>query len=49
MSSWRRLVGMGILIEYEAGQTYRTTEKGIQLLYLQNKIDEVAPFSFIKE
>ena len=37
------------LIEYEGGQTYRTTEKGMRLLYLQNKIDEVAPGSFIKE
>jgi predicted transcriptional regulator len=37
------------LIEYEGGQTYRTTEKGMRLLYLQNKIDEVAPISFIKE
>jgi predicted transcriptional regulator len=31
------------LIEYEVGQTYRTTEKGMRLLYLQNKIHEVAP------
>ena len=37
------------LIEYEMGQTYRTTEKGMRLLRLQNKIDEVAPVSFIKE
>ena len=37
------------LIEYEVGQTYRTTEKGMRLLHLQNKIDEVAPVSFIKE
>jgi predicted transcriptional regulator len=38
------------LIEYEVGRmTYRTTEKGMRLLYLQNKIDEVAPVSFIKE
>jgi predicted transcriptional regulator len=37
------------LIEYELGQTYRTTEKGMRLLHLQNKIDEVAPVSFIKE
>jgi len=38
------------LIEYEVGHmTYRTTEKGMRLLYLQNKIDEVAPVSFIKE
>ena len=31
------------LIGYEVGQTYRTTEKGMRLLQLQNKIDEVAP------
>jgi predicted transcriptional regulator len=38
------------LIEYEVGRmTYRTTEKGMRLLHLQNKIDEVAPVSFIKE
>src|SRR5262252_10339056 len=37
------------LIEYELGQTYRTTEKGMRLLHLQNKIDEVAAVSFIKE
>ena len=37
------------LIEYEGGQTYRTTDKGIRVLYLQNEMDEVAPVSFIKE
>ena len=37
------------LIEYEGGQKYRTTEKGMRLLQLQNEIDEVAPVSFIKE
>src|SRR5215831_18488349 len=37
------------LIEYEGGQTYRTTEKGMRVLHLQNKIDEVAPVSFIKD
>jgi len=37
------------LIEYEMGQTYRTSEKGMRLLYLQNKIDEVAHISFIRE
>jgi predicted transcriptional regulator len=43
------LVGNG-LIQYEVGRmTYRTTEKGMRLLYLQNKIDEVAPVSFIKK
>ena len=37
------------LIEYEVGQTYRTTEKGMRVLHLQNEMDEVAPVSFIKE
>ena len=32
------------LMQYEEGtRTYRTTEKGIRFLHLQNKIDEVAP------
>jgi len=32
------------LIQYEEGtHTYRTTEKGIRFLHIQNKIDEVAP------
>ena len=31
------------LIEYEGSQTYRTTEKGMRVLHLQNEIDEVAP------
>ncbi|MFZ0510305.1 MAG: winged helix-turn-helix domain-containing protein [Candidatus Nitrosopolaris sp.] len=37
------------LIEYEGSQTYRTTDKGMRVLHLQNEIDEVAPISFIKE
>ena len=37
------------LIEYEGGQTYRTTEKGMRVLQLQNAMDEVAPVNFIKE
>jgi predicted transcriptional regulator len=37
------------LIEYEVGQTYRTTEKGMRVLHLQNAMDEVSPVSFIKE
>ena len=38
------------LIRYEEGRhTLRTTEKGIQFLKLQNKIDELAPISFISE
>ena len=38
------------LIQYEEiTHTFRTTEKGIQFLKLQNKIDEVAPINFISE
>jgi predicted transcriptional regulator len=37
------------LIEYEGGQTYRTTDKGMRVLHLQNEMHEVAPVSFIKE
>jgi predicted transcriptional regulator len=38
------------LIQYEEEtHTFRTTEKGVQILKLQNKIDEVAPISFISE
>jgi predicted transcriptional regulator len=38
------------LIEYEEGmRTYRTTEKGIRLLQIQNTMDEIAPIHHIKE
>jgi predicted transcriptional regulator len=38
------------LIQYEQGMhTYRTTEKGMRLLNIQNKIDEVAPINYISE
>jgi len=37
------------LIEYEGDQTYRTTEKGMRVLHLQNEMDEVVPIGFIKE
>jgi predicted transcriptional regulator len=38
------------LIQYEQEtHTFRTTEKGIHFLKLQNKIDEIAPISFISE
>ena len=38
------------LIQYEEGiHTYRTTEKGMRLLHIQNKIDEVAPINYISE
>jgi len=36
------------LIQYEEGtHTFRTTEKGIHFLQLQNKIDEIAPISYV--
>ena len=38
------------LIEYEEGlRTYRTTDKGIRLLQIQNTMDEIAPIHNIKE
>jgi predicted transcriptional regulator len=38
------------LIQYEEGMhTYRTTEKGMRLIQIQNKIDEVAPINYISE
>jgi predicted transcriptional regulator len=37
------------MIEYEGGQTYRTTDRGMKVLHLQNEMNEVAPVSFIKE
>jgi predicted transcriptional regulator len=38
------------LIEYEEGmRTYRTTQKGIRLLQIQNTMDEIAPIHHIKE
>ena len=43
------LVEIG-LIEYEEGlRTYRTTDKGIRLLQIQNTMDEIAPIHNIKE
>ena len=37
------------LIEYEGDQTYRTTEKGMRVLHLQNQMDEVVPISYIND
>jgi predicted transcriptional regulator len=35
------------LLEYEEGNhSYRTTEKGIQLLHIYNKMDELVPISY---
>jgi predicted transcriptional regulator len=36
------------LIDYEVGmRCYRITEKGIQLLRLQNKLEEIAPINYV--
>ena len=37
------------LIDYEGHQTYRTTEKDIQVLQLQNRIEEIAPINYIND
>ena len=38
------------LVQYEEGMhTYKTTERGMRLLHIQNKIDEVAPINYISE
>ena len=34
------------LIEYDGNHTYRTTEKGMRMLQLQNKIEEIAPINY---
>jgi len=36
------------LIDYEVGlRCYRITEKGLQLLRLQNKLEEIAPINYV--
>jgi predicted transcriptional regulator len=36
------------LIEYEVGmRCYRITEKGIRVLQLQNKMEEIAPINYV--
>jgi len=38
------------LIEYEEGmRTYRTTERGMRLLQIQNTMDEITPINYISE
>jgi predicted transcriptional regulator len=37
------------LIDYGGHQTYRTTEKGIRVLQLQNRIEEIAPINYIND
>jgi predicted transcriptional regulator len=38
------------LIKYEEGmRSYRTTERGMRLLQIQNTMDEVVPINYISE
>jgi predicted transcriptional regulator len=38
------------LIDYEVGmRCYRITEKGIRLLELQNKMEEIAPINYVNK
>jgi predicted transcriptional regulator len=34
------------LMEYEGDQTYRTTEKGMRVLFIQNEMQEITPISY---
>jgi predicted transcriptional regulator len=34
------------LMEYEGDQTYRTTQKGIRVLSIQNEMEEIVPISY---
>lgn len=34
-----------VLLEYELSKSYRTTQNVLQLLQIQNRIEEVAPFT----
>ena len=43
------LVENGLIQNEEGIHTYRTTEKGMRLMHIQNKIDEVAPINYIRE
>ena len=43
-----RTLQQNVLIDYEAGRRcYRITEKGIKLLQLLNKMEEIAPINYI--
>jgi predicted transcriptional regulator len=48
MKEYLRMLQEDGLIACEAGgRCYRTTEKGIQLLQLQNKLEEIAPINYV--
>jgi predicted transcriptional regulator len=43
------LIDNGLIQSEEGKHTYKTTEKGMRLLNIQNKMDEVAPIIYISE
>jgi hypothetical protein len=46
MKEYLALLAENNLLEYEKGNmTYRTTEKGLQLLRIYNNMNEIAPLS----
>jgi predicted transcriptional regulator len=46
MKEYLTLLAENDLLEYEKGNmTYRTTEKGLQLLRIYNNMNEIAPLS----
>jgi predicted transcriptional regulator len=47
MKEYLTLLAENELLEYEEGnQTYRTTEKGMRLLEIYNRMDELAPINY---
>ena len=48
MKEYLTLLAENDLLEYEEGsQTYRTTEKGMRLLEIYNRMDELAPINYL--
>src|SRR5919205_3920519 len=49
MKEYLTLLAENELLEYEEGsQTYRTTEKGMRLLEIYNRMDELAPINYLQ-
>jgi predicted transcriptional regulator len=49
MKEYLTLLAENNLLEYEEGNmTYRTTEKGLQLLRIYNNMNEIAPLSITR-
>jgi predicted transcriptional regulator len=47
MKEYLTLLAENDMLEYEEGsQTYRTTEKGMRLLEIYNRMDELAPINY---